>query len=237
MHSSFWASTCKSKSAPSANASIKRTSGLAGIVAAVNEGRMTFQRILTYTLNSMIKKIAMALFLVVGLVMTGHAVLTPMLLVILMVVGDFIAMSLTTDNVAPSASPNVWRIRNITIAGITLGLCQLVFSTAILSIGVFVLHLSMNALQTLAFITVAFGGQASTYAIRERLHLWSLPPSHLLVLSSSCDALICGMLAVFGFLVTPLPWTLVGGIFVAAVVFAVVLDVIKLPLFRRLQLS
>jgi H+-transporting ATPase len=57
------------------------------------------------------------------------------------------------------------------------------------------------------------------------------------VLSSSCDALICGMLAVFGFLVTPLPWTLVGGIFVAAVVFAVVLDVIKLPLFRRLQLS
>ena len=31
--------------------------GLAGIVAAVKEGRVTFQRILTYTLNSIIKKI------------------------------------------------------------------------------------------------------------------------------------------------------------------------------------
>ena len=30
--------------------------GLAGIVAAVKEGRMTFQRILTYTLNSITKK-------------------------------------------------------------------------------------------------------------------------------------------------------------------------------------
>jgi H+-transporting ATPase len=223
--------------AKSAAGIVLTTSGLAGIVAAVNEGRMTFQRILTYTLNSVIKKIAMALFLVVGLFMTGHAVLTPMLLVILMVVGDFIAMSLTTDNVAPSPAPNVWRIHNLMLAGITLGLCQLAFSTAIFSIGVFTLHLPINALQTLAFITVAFGGQASTYAIRERLHLWSLRPSRLLVLSSSCDALICGMLAVFGFLVTPLSWILVIGTFVAAIVFGIALDFIKLPLFKRLQLS
>ena len=37
--------------------------GLVGIVAAVKEGRMTFQRILTYTLNSIIKKIVTVLFL------------------------------------------------------------------------------------------------------------------------------------------------------------------------------
>ena len=38
--------------------------GLAGIVAAVKEGRIIFQRILTYTLNSIIKKIVTVLFLV-----------------------------------------------------------------------------------------------------------------------------------------------------------------------------
>ena len=37
--------------------------GLVGIVAAVKEGRVTFQRILTYTLNSVIKKIVQVLFL------------------------------------------------------------------------------------------------------------------------------------------------------------------------------
>ena len=73
--------------------------GLAGIVAAVKEGRITFQRILTYTLNSIIKKIVTVLFLIVGLIMTGHAILIPLLMVIVMIAGDFLAMSLTTDNV------------------------------------------------------------------------------------------------------------------------------------------
>ena len=65
--------------------------GLAGIVAAVKEGRVTFQRILTYTLNSIIKKIVQVLFLVVGLIMTGHAILTPLLMVLIMITGDFLA--------------------------------------------------------------------------------------------------------------------------------------------------
>jgi len=50
--------------------------GLGGIVAAVKEGRVTFQRILTYTLNSVTKKIVQVLFLAVGLIITGDAILT-----------------------------------------------------------------------------------------------------------------------------------------------------------------
>jgi H+-transporting ATPase len=38
------------------------------------------------------------LFLAVGLIMTGHAVLTPLLMVLIMVTGDFLVMSLTTYN-------------------------------------------------------------------------------------------------------------------------------------------
>ena len=96
--------------------------GLAGIVAAVKEGRVTFQRIQTYTLNSIIKKIVTVLFLIVGLIMTGHAILTPLLMVIIMIAGDFLAMALTTDNVRPSATPNVWRIGSLTMAGVIMGL-------------------------------------------------------------------------------------------------------------------
>jgi len=63
--------------AKSAAGMVLTEAGLAGIVAAVKEGRITYQRILTYTLNSIIKKVVTVLFLVIGLVMTGHAVLTP----------------------------------------------------------------------------------------------------------------------------------------------------------------
>jgi H+-transporting ATPase len=88
--------------AKSAAGIVLTTPGLEGIVASVKEGRVTFQRILTYTLNSITKKTVQVLFLGVGLVMTGHAILTPMLMVIIMLTGDLLGMSLTTDNVRPS---------------------------------------------------------------------------------------------------------------------------------------
>jgi len=52
--------------------------------------------------------------------------------------GDFLAMSSSTDNVRPSPKPNTWRIRNLTIAGIILGVVDLMFCVACLATGKFV---------------------------------------------------------------------------------------------------
>ena len=212
--------------------------GLGGIVASVKEGRMTFQRILTYTLSSVTKKIVQVLFLAVGLVMTGHAILTPMLMVIIMLTGDFLGMSLTTDNVSPSRLSNAWRISNLTIAGIFMGVCELAFCTAVLAIGKFRLGLGIEALQTIAFLAIVFGNQATLYAIRERQRLWSWSaPSRWLVLSSVTDVLIASTLAVCGIAMTALPVVVVAGTLAAAVALAFVADVAKFPVFSRLRIS
>ena len=137
--------------AKSAAGMVLTNPGLAGIVAAVKEGRITFQRILTYTLNSVTKKIVQVLFLGVGLIMTGHAILTPMLMIIVMMAGDLLGMSLTTDNVRPSLLPNNWRIGTLTIAGIFMGVSELVFCVGVLAFGHFRLGLGIATLQTLAF--------------------------------------------------------------------------------------
>ena len=211
--------------------------GLAGIVAAVKEGRVTFQRILTYTLNSIIKKIVTVLFLILGLIMTGHAILTPMLMVIVMVIGDFLAMSLTTDNVRPSPMPNAWRIGSLTMAGVIMGMCLLAFCTGVLAVGEFRMNLGTGALRTLAFAALVFGSQATIYAIRQRRHLWGSRPSLWLAASSLADVLIASTLAVGGIAMTPLPVLLVAGTLAAAAAFAVILDFVKLPVFRRLGIT
>ncbi len=223
--------------AKSAAGVVLTEAGLGGIVAAVKEGRITFQRILTYTLNSVMKKILQVLLLGVGLVMTGHAVLTPMLMVIVMITGDFLSMSLTTDRVRPSKTPNSWDIGRITAAGVILGACFLAFSTALLAVGKFELHLSIEALQTLSALGIVFGSQATTYVIRGRQHLWGLRPSLWLVLSSVADILIISTLATFGFAMAPLPIAIIACEFAAAVAFGIVLDVIKIPVFARLRIS
>jgi H+-transporting ATPase len=223
--------------AKSAAGVVLTEAGLGGIVSAVKEGRVTFQRILTYTLNSVQKKIFQVLLLAVGLVMTGHAVLTPMLMVIVMITGDFLAMSLTTDRVRPSTTPNSWQIGRITAAGVILGICFLAFSTAILAVGRFDLHLSIAALQTLTVVSIVFGSQVTTYVIRGRQHLWGLRPSLMLVLSSVADVLIISTLAVCGIAMAPLPLSLVACEFAAAIIFGLVLDLIKIPIFARLRIA
>jgi H+-transporting ATPase len=211
--------------------------GLEGVVAAVKEGRVTFQRILTYTLNSVTKKIVQVLFLAVGLIMTGHAILTPMLMVIIMITGDFLGMSLTTDNVRPSPKPNAWRVGNLTIAGVFVGLSELVFCAAVLAIGKFSLGLGIATLRTLAFVVIVFGNQATTYINRARQRLWSTRPSIWLVLSSVADLSIASIMASFGIAMARLPLLVMSGTFAGAVVLALIVDIIKIPIFNRLKIA
>jgi H+-transporting ATPase len=211
--------------------------GLAGIVAAVKEGRVIFQRVQTYTLNSIIKKIVTVLFLIVGLIMTGHAILTPLLMVIVMIAGDFLAMSLTTDNVRPSPMPNAWRIGSLTTAGVVMGICLLAFCTGILAVGKFKMGLGIEALRTLAFIALVFGSQATIYAIRQRRHLWGSRPSLWLAVSSVADILIASILSIEGIAMAPLPAWIVAFTLAAATAFAVLADLVKVPAFRRLGIA
>ena len=177
------------------------------------------------------------LFLIVGLIMTGHAILTPLLMVIVMIAGDFLAMSLTTDNVQPSPLPNSWRIGSLTMAGVVMGLCQLAFCSAVLAAGKFEMGLGIDELRTLAFVALVFGSQATIYAIRQRRHLWGSRPSLWLAVSSVADVLIAAILAVGEIAMTALPTSMVAGTLAAAVALTFVLDTVKVPVFARLGIS
>jgi H+-transporting ATPase len=184
------------------------------------------------------KKIVQVLFLGVGLVMTGHAILTPILMIIVMMVGDLLGMSLTTDNVRPSLLPNSWRIGTLTIAGIFMGVSELVFCVGVLAIGHFRMGLAIATLQTLAFFTLVCGNQASTYAVRARERIWASPhPSRWLALSSVVDVLVALTLAGCGWLMMPLPFRVLGSVLLGAIAFAFVLDLVKVSVFRRLKIT
>jgi H+-transporting ATPase len=57
------------------------------------------------------------------------------------------------------------------------------------------------------------------------------------VLSSVADVLIISTLALFGIAMTPLPIAIIAGVFVAALAFGGVMDLVKIPIFARLQIS
>jgi len=211
--------------------------GLDGIVGAVIEGRVAFQRILTYTLRSILHKVPQVAYLAIGLLLTGHAILTPMLVVISMITGDFLAMSSTTDNVRPSEKPNTWKIGQLTIAGVLLGLFDLVFCVGVLLVGKDYLELDLDTLRTLMLVNLVISGQAIYYVVRERRRIWSSRPSEIVLACSLADLLIVPTLAFAGVLMAPLPLSIILSVFATAAVFAFALDEAKARLFHALGMK
>ncbi len=118
-----------------------------------------------------------------------------------------------------------------------MGLGELLFCVSVLAFGAYRMGFDIGTLRTLAFVVIVFGNQATTYTNRERRHLWSSRPSFWLVVSSLADLLIASTLAIAGIAMTPLPAWIVAGTLAAAAVFAVMLDLVKVPAFRRLGIA
>ena len=211
--------------------------GLEGIVAAIREGRIGFQRLLTYTFNMLVKKTEIVLFLALGLVLTGHPVLTPTLMVLLFLTNDFLSMSLTTDRATPSPSPSVWRMGNITLAAVLMGIVKLAFSLGVLIAVKARLHLDETATRTLAFVVLVFGNQAVLYVLRERRHLWASRPSTLVVAASLIDISLACLLVLSGILMIPLTWEALFYVAGAAVILAILLDQFKLLLTAYIKVE
>ncbi len=208
--------------------------GLTDIVAAVKTSRRIYQRMLTYTLNKIIKTIEIALLLSVGVMLTGSFVITPLLIVILLFTNDFVTMSIATDTVSYSKQPNHWQIRSLVLIGLALGGLVLMFSFGILLAGRDWLHLPLPQLQTLVFITLVFTGQGMVYLVRQRGHFWNSRPSKWLLLSSAADIAVVSVLATRGILMEAIRPQLVFRILIACAGYLAATDFVKVSLLRRL---
>jgi H+-transporting ATPase len=211
--------------------------GLGGIVAAIREGRSAFQRVLTYTLMILVNKCVTLVVLGVGLIITGHAVLTPLLQALAMLTSDFVTMARAADRARPSPYPNAWRIRNLTLAAIPLGSFRLFYLLVILSLSWHFLDLTPEQTQTLTFVMLGFAGQGNVYVLRERGRLWRSRPAPIMALASACDVTLMGCFAAFGILMSPLPIWIIGMLIATTLVFTWAMDTIKLAVFAHLRID
>ncbi|MGP8473209.1 HAD-IC family P-type ATPase [Burkholderia sp. PR2] len=226
-----------SDAAKAAAAIVLTEPGLSGVVAAVSEGRMASRRLLTYTLNMLVKKIEIVLLLTYGLVALHRPLITPMIMIILLVTNDFLTMSLTTDRAEPAQVPQRWNMPRIVLVATLFGFGKLAFSACVIAFGAFEGHLAPSSILTLGFLAIAFGNQAMIYVLRSRRHLWSSMPSLWLLTSSVVDVAIVCALALSGTLVSALPLQWIVGVAVAASGFALVVDQLKVLAGRGLNIG
>ncbi len=211
--------------------------GLADVVAAVETSRRIYQRMLTYTLNKIIKTIEIAVFLSLGVILTGTFVITPLLIVLLLFTNDFVTMSIATDRVSYSREPDHWNMSKLMLTGSALAAAILVLSFGVFFAARDWLHFPLPQLRTIVFIMLVFSGQGTIYLVRERRHFWRSGPSNWLVLTSCADVCVVGFLAIRGVFMAAIPPAAVLVLLAVVATYLAGLDFLKIRIFRQLGIG
>jgi H+-transporting ATPase len=211
--------------------------GLRGIVACIEEGRAAFRRVFTFTLSTMVNKAVTLIVMGGGLVMTRHAVLTPMLQVLWMLTSDIAMMARAGDKAKPTPYPNAWRIRELTLAALPLGAVKLIYAMTILASGWFWLKLDTGTMRTLTFLTLVLAGQVTGLVLRERNHAWRSRPAAVLLWAASAAVCVASMFAWQGWFMVPLHGWMVVALYGTSLVYGLALDAVKVAVLQRLPVD
>jgi len=211
--------------------------GLENIVSGIQVSRRIHERMLTYTLNKIIKTLQVSIFLSLGFLIFGKFVTTPLLVVLLLLANNFATMSLATDRVGTPPDPQRWTVRSLVLASAGLALPLILLSFGVWFAGSLWLGLHTDQLQTLIFVWLVTSAQATIYSVRERHHFWHSAPSAWLAASTVMDLLAVVLLAWRGWLMTPIGAAALAVGFGAGVVFLLLGDAIKGWIFRSAGLA
>jgi H+-transporting ATPase len=211
--------------------------GLRGIVTCIEEGRAAFQRVLTFTLSMLVNKAVTLIVLGGGLVMTGHAVMTPLLQALWMLEGDLPMMARAADRAKPTPYPNAWRIREMILVALPLGGVKLVCVMAVLALGWFRLHLDAETMRSLTFLTLVLMGQATGLVLRTRDHVWRSLPAMILLVAIAGAAALASLFAWAGWFMTPLPDWLILSLYGVSIGYALTLDMVKVLMLRHMPID
>jgi H+-transporting ATPase len=208
--------------------------GLGGIITAIEASRRIYRRMQTFVMTLMTRKIAIPVFLSLGVLVLNAFVLTPLEMVLLLITTDVATMAVSTDQVTASPVPDRWVIRPLMVAAVGLAVPLLLLSGAVYWAGANILLLGTAKLQTLVFLWLTFAGsQSILYMTRARGYFWTKPyPGHWLITATLVLVGTVMLVAVEGWLVAPLPSSVVGAVLLLTVLFLVVADQLKVALMR-----
>ncbi len=219
-----------------ASASIVLThEGIEDIVKSINIGRKIYQRMLTYTLNKIIKTMQVVIFLTLSFFVIKYFITTPFDVILLLFANDFVTMSLATDNVRYSTHPEKWKVKSLVYSSASLAIIVIIEGFVALFIGIYS-HLPINEMHTFIFDILVFSGQFTVFSIRERKRFWNSKPSKILLAASMADFIFISIISIFGILVTPVPFYFVVYAIMLGFLFLFIMDAVKNTVFKKFKL-
>ncbi len=219
-----------------ASASVVLTKpGLSEIIDTIRVSRQTYQRMLTWVINKITKVVEVVVLFTAGYFWLHNMLISLLGMSLLVFANDFVTMSIATDNVTSTKSPNLWNLKSIISSSMVLGVFFALEDLLVAYLGVNYFHLPYASLCTLVMLSLVFNTQFRILTVRERGHFWASFPSKKLFLISLAAIVAFALIGVFGNIVPVLLWNQVLILLGIGAAFMVLIDFVKYGLFRKFR--
>ncbi|MGD8418694.1 MAG: HAD-IC family P-type ATPase, partial [Pseudomonadales bacterium] len=209
--------------------------GLDVINAAIVQARTTFGRMKSYATFRIAETVRIILFMTLSIIVFEFYPITPLMIILLALLNDIPILAIAYDHTKIEKRPVRWNMTSLLAVSVTLGLMGVLASFLLYYI-VKEYGFSDDVIRTLMFLKLIVAGHSTLYVTRVEGAFFRRPfPSPLLFGATFATEIIGTLIAVFGIMVTPIPWTYALLIWGYALAWFVVNDMVKIAVVKLLH--
>ncbi len=179
--------------------------GIRNIVDLVWLGRAIYRKVIIWVLNKIVKTFEIVFFVSLATILFNLTIITALQILLVLILFDFVTISISTDTVAPSPVPEHWELKKMAGIPSLLGTLNVGESFIALLIASSWFGFSIGEIQSFTFFLLVLTGLLNIFSVREKHHFWATRPRPLLLGIIICDMAVGLTIVLAGILMSPLP--------------------------------
>ncbi len=210
--------------------------GLSVIVRAIEEARIIFERMNSYTLFRIAETIRVLLFMTLTILIFHFYPVTAIMIVLLAIFNDLPIMMIAYDNAPVAPRPLKWELQRVLTLSSVLGLLGVIATFSLLWIARKYLELSGGELQTLIFLKLLVAGHLTIYLTRNPGWFWERPwPNWKLIVAAETTQLVGTLAAVYGWFIPAIGWGYALGVWGYALAWFLINNLVKIKAWQMVR--
>jgi len=209
--------------------------GLGVINEAVKQARITFERMKSYSIFRIAETIRIILFMTFSIVVFSFYPITALMIILLALLNDIPILAIAYDNTSVDVKPVRWNMPEMLTVSSVLGIAGVIASFLLF----FLLKengFSDDVIRSMLFLKLIVAGHSTLYITRTHGWFWQRPwPAPLLFGATFGTEIFGTLIAVYGFLITPIGWKYALWMWAYALAWFVFNDVVKIWAYRLLR--
>jgi H+-transporting ATPase len=209
--------------------------GLAVINQAIEQARVTFERMQSYAIFRIAETIRIILFMTLSIVVFNFYPITALMIILLALLNDIPILAIAYDRTRIDRRPVRWNMYELTTLATVLGVMGVIASFLLF----YLLQewgFSHDEIRTFLFLKLIVAGHSTLYITRARGWFWQRPwPAPILLLATFSTEIVGTVIAAQGWLMTPIGWVPALWMWGYALAWFLVNDIVKVMTVRLIR--